>query len=436
MHQGIVWIFLLYLVDFAIFVAALFCLIFFLRYRGSPLVKASHSNVDNGVLILAALFCIIPVFHFGEMSYLKCLCWWLAQNIIFAIYCGLLFTKIPYLTHNRSERKAASKQAGHIIKQHLFPFRAQRRFVRSFVVVMLSVVITMVTIPFSDVSKVENPACLSRAELCSILGDARIFTSIVYTWSLLLTLSVVALTENYGAQKSWKIPWLIFVEFLSYTALLCCSVLSPQCSHDFSWFNFIVYLIILINPTICLATLYIPKVRQITKCSFRVKCFKKPSRAKQKASRHFHRHSIDDVIVNYSPHAGCDTGQHEVMEELARLHASFDDDSSRPESFASSVSSRLFNIPKSIKLVSSLFKAKETGYRQLFRRPSLYDNVLTPITPWDKAIEKASQSTLTTVSSASFEDDPSECGFDLTEITFDELREMTEFLKCLKTSDV
>ena len=93
----------------------------------------------------------------------------------------------------------------------------------------------------------------------------------------------------------------------------------------------------------------------------------------------------------------------------------------------------MLNIQKSIRIVSNLFKAKEPEYQRL-RQPSLYDNVPGPLITWDNI----SQSSFAVLASDVDEQsvDENEDSLELAEITLEELKEMTEFLKGLKSSDV
>lgn len=418
MHWDKVWIFPFYLVDFVVCVGVLFCLIYFVKYRRSPLVKWSHSNVDNGILITSCLFSIFPVIHFAEMSSLKCLGQWSVLNIMYAIYCGLLFTKMPYFKKSSPNWRKTCEQARHIIEQQP-TMRARQEFTYSALFVMLPIVITMATAPFLTNDKVKSPACPSRVGLCPVQGTSSVFTSMAYTWSLLLSLSVLALIENHRGKNSWKIPWLILIGFLSHTVLICFSYLKLQCSYD-SWFSSVVYLLILINPVMCLITIYLPKLHLITTCSLHLKTFRKSSGCMRKASRHL---STGEIIVNYSLHAGA----HE------ELHASADLASTHPASSVSDATSRISNIQKSVQIISNfLFKPRE--YQSL-RRHSIYDNVPEPAITWDNI----SQSSLAETVASDVDCESvyeSECGSQLTEITFEELREMAEFLKGLKSSDV
>ncbi len=423
MNWNKVWIFPFYLLDFGVFVAVLLCLIYFLKYRRSPLIKATHSNVDTGILIMLCVFCLLPGIHFGKISSVKCLSQWLVQNAMYAIYCGLLFTRIRYFRNTSAGRRIACEQARHINEQQSPTLRAKQENTYPALFVMLPIVITMATVPFSVRHEVNVPACPSRVGLCPIQGDSSVFTSMAYTWSLLLSLSVLALIENLGGQKSWKISWLILIGFLSYTALVCFSYLRLPCD---SWFNFVVYLLILINPIICLITLYLPKLRLITTCSLHLKKFRKSSASMRKDSRQ-REASTGEVIVNCSLHAGSHEGSNTRLH--AGLHAGTDLAPARPTSSASDTS-RMLNIQKSIQIVSNLFRAKEPEY-QVLRRHSLYDNVPEPVITCDNI----SQSSLA-VPLASDVDGQSECSLELTEITFEELREMTEFLKSLRSSDV
>ena len=427
MRWNKVWIVPFYLADFVVFVAALFCLIYFLKYRRSPLIRAYQTIVDNGILIILCLFCLVlPAIHFGEMSSIKCLSQWLLQNVMYAIYCGLLFTKIPYFRNTRAGRRIACEEEHHISEQQSPALRARQEYTYPALFVMLPVVITMATVPFSDNYEVKNPACPSRVGLCPIQGNSIVFTSMAYTWSLLLSLSVLALAENSRGQKSWKIPWLILVGFLSYTVLVSLSYFKLPCSHD-SWFNFVVYLLVLINPATCLFTVYLPKLHLISTCSLHLKSFQKSSGSMRKGSR-YQDSSTGEVIVNHALHAG----SHEVTRAglLAGLHAS-----TRPASCVSDTSSRVFNIQKSIQIVSNLFGAKEPGY-QLLRQPSHYDNVREPVI----TLDNISQSSLAITLASDVDDQSigcqSEGSLELAEITFEELKEMTEFLKGLRSSDV
>ena len=417
MHWNKVWIFPFYLVDFVVCVGVLFCLIYFVKYRRSPLVKWSHSNVDNGILITLCLFSIFPVIHFAEMSFLKCLGQWLVQNIMYAIYSGLLFTKMPYFKKPSPVQRKICKQAKYIIEQQP-TMRARQEFTYSALFVMLPIVITMATVLLLTNDEMKSPACPSRVGLCPIQGTSGVFTSMAYTWSLLLSLSVLALIENHRGKNSWKIPWLILIGFLSYTALICFSYLKLQCSYD-SWFSSVVYLLILINPAICLIIIYLPKLHLITTCSLHLKSFRKSSGSMRKASRLL---STGEVIVNYSLHAGSHEG----------LHASTDLASTRPASSVSDTASRISNIQKSVQIISNLFKPREY---QMLRRQSIYDNVPQPAITWDNISQSSLAETIASdVDCESFNE--SEYGSQLTEITFEELREMAEFLKGLKSSDV
>ena len=418
------WIVLFFLVDFIVLIAVLFCLIYFRENRRSPLVETSHSNVDNGILIILCIFCLLPIIHFGEISTVKCLIQWSVQNVMYAIYCGLLFTKRSYPSNTRAGRRIACKQAHHINDEQLPALRARQEhtYVYPALFTMLPVVITMATVPFSVNHEVNIPACPSRVDLCPIQENLSVFTSMAYTWSLLLSLSVLTLIENNRGKKRWRIPWLILVGFLSYTVLVCFSYLKLQCSH---WFNLVVYLLILINPVLCLITLYLSKLHFIITCRLHLKRFKKSSESKGSSHREF---STDEVIVNVSHHAGSHEGSNTRLH--AGLHAS-----TRPISSVSDTS-RLVNIQKSIQIVSNLFRTKEPEYQRL-RRISLYDNVplCEPLITWDNI----SQSSLATDLASDVDDQSigeTEGGLEIAEITLEELREMTEFLKGLKSSDV
>ena len=419
MQWNKVWIPPFYLVDFVVCVGVSSCLIYFVKHRMSPLVKCSHSNVDNGILMTLCLFSIFPVIHFAEMSTLKCLGQWSVQNIMYAIYCGLLFTKMPYFKKHSPGRRKACEQAKQIISEQQLPtLRAKQEFTYSALFVMLPIVITTGTLPFSANDEIKSTTCPSRVSQCPIQGTLSIFTSTAYTWSLLLSLSVLALIENHRGMNSWKIPWLILIGFLSYTALICFSYLKLQCLYD-SWFSSVVYLTILINPVVCLITIYLPKLHLTTTCLLHLKSFRKSFRNMRKASRHL---STGEVIVNYSLHAG----PHE------EIHASSDLASTRPASSISDTNTRILNIQKSVQIISNLFQPKEY---QSVRRQSLYDNVPQPGIKWDYISQSSFAETVD--SDVDFESfDESECGSQATEITFEELREMAEFLKGLKSSDV
>ena len=426
-----VWIVPFYLADFVVLVAVLFCLFYFLKYRNSPLVKTSHSNVDNEILILLCLFCILPMFYFIETSPTKCLIRWLVQNIMFGMYCGLLFTKMPLFRSTRVSRKTACEQA-HYINDQETPSLLAREKMYSALFVMLPVVITMATIPFSGNHGItESVGCSSRMGPCGIPRSSNAFASMAYTWSLLLSLSILALVENYRVQKCWKIPWVILVGFLSYTAQICFAYLKLQCSHDL-WLNVVVYLLILINPVVCIITLYLPTLHLITSCSLHLKSFQKSSGSMRTASRHVYRdHSTGEVTLS----SALFTGPYEETSAMlhaglhAGSHTSTDLVSTRPASSASDANSRILNIQKSIQIVSNLFKQTEPRYK-LLRQPSLYDNVHEPVIMWDNISQSSLATTL-----ASDADSQSEASVEHAEITCEELKEMTEFLRRLRSSD-
>ena len=423
------WIVPFYLVDFVVFAAALFCLIYFRKNQRSPLVRASHSNVDNGILLILCIFCLLPIIHFGKFSSAKCVSQWLMQNVMYAIYCGLLFTKRPYVGNTRVGQRIACEQAHHMSDEHVPISRArqERTYVYPALFTMLPVVITMATVPFSVTDKVNIPACPSHLDLCPIQGNLSVSASMAYTWSLLLSLTVLTLTENIGGKKSWKNPWLILIGFLSYTVLVCFSYLNLLCSY-ISWLTFVGYLLILINPVLCLITLFLPKIHFIITCRVHLKRFQKSSRSKGSSHQVF---SAEKVTVNQSHDAGSHEGP--ITGPHAGLHASTVYTSARPISSVSDAS-RMLNIQKSIRIVSNLFKSNEPEY-QLLRQPSLYDNVPGPLITWDNI----SQSSFATALASDVDEqsvDENDDSLELAEITLEELKEMTAFLKGLKSSDV
>lgn len=244
----------LYLLEIFTLLAVIVSFLYFLMHKNSPIMILCYSWPDNVVLAVLALFCVLPIMHIGELSSQRCAAVWPAVNVLFGFYAALLLTKTLFVQN--------------LLKCEVATERPGRRVTFSVFIAMLLLVV-LVTFPVLGFPTVLRYSCPPRGVivLCDIRGNIGVIASMTFNWLLLLGLCVLASFETARERKNFcrteNLLGVAAAAFISYSCLIVSAYANLQLKHYLAA-TFIRCVIYLVNPSVCLAFIYLPTLRLVS----------------------------------------------------------------------------------------------------------------------------------------------------------------------------
>lgn len=249
-----VWAISLYILELVSLFAVILSLLYFFKHKNSPIMILCYSWPDNIVLALLCLFCLLPMMHVGELSAQRCLILWPVVNMIFAFYSALLLTKTIFVQN--------------LLKCEVATERPGRRIAFSLLIVLLQGLV-LATLLVSGSPTVLRFSCPPDRVViaCDIHENISVLGSMVFNWLLLLFLCVLAILETIKQRENFcrteNLTVVAVVGLISYTCLTGFAYHNLQLKH-YLVVTLIHCVIYFVNPSICLAFIYLPTLRLVS----------------------------------------------------------------------------------------------------------------------------------------------------------------------------
>lgn len=246
------WAIVLYFLQGICLILILGNFTYFFLHKNSPITILCYSWLDNIILAVLCLFCLLPLMHLGELSANRCMMFWSMLNLCFAFYAGLLLTKTLVIQNILRCEVATDKPARRLI------------FAASILVIHIVILVILMTVNF------QSSICSSRREttaVCNIQWNASILTSLLFNWLTISALFVLTLVETVKEQKNFcrteNLIIVVTVQWVSYTFTIMFGFFVEEINQHVL-VAFVYSIIYLVNVAVCLVVIYVPTLRLVS----------------------------------------------------------------------------------------------------------------------------------------------------------------------------